>query len=107
LVLTLVNRAIIQDKPQESDFHRVEDRAGVFLQPQPLKKFFAEYERWMLERPPDGGASGLRWRELLKCEVEKLAGALGGGTPFAPYRWRMPDTGTEGKDPCNTSSVTI
>ena len=103
LVLTLVNRAIIQ----EGDFHRVEDRAGVFLQPQPLKKFFAEYERWMLERPPDGGASGLRWRELLKCEVEKLAGALGGGTPFAPYRWRMPDTGTEGKDPCNTSSVTI
>jgi CRISPR-associated endonuclease Cas2 len=80
LVLTLVNRAIIQ----EGDFHRVEDRAGVFLQPQPLKKFFAEYERWLLEkpleRPPDGGASGLRWRELLKCEVEKLAGALGGGT---------------------------
>ena len=106
-VLTLVNRDMIQER----DFHRVEERAGVLLQAQPLKKFLAEYERWMLEkpleRPPDGGAGGLRWRELLKCEVEKLAGALGGGTPFAPYRWRMPDTGTEGKDPCNTSSVTI
>jgi len=44
LVLTLVNRAMIQER----DFHRIEDRAGVFLQPQPLKKFFAEYEHWML-----------------------------------------------------------
>jgi len=102
-VLTLVNHAMLQER----DFYRMEDRAGVFLQPQPLKKFFAEYERWMLERPPDGGASGLRWRELLKCEVEKLAGALGGGTPFVPYRWGTPDNATEGNDPCNTSSVTI
>jgi CRISPR-associated protein Cas1 len=103
LVLTLVNRAMLQER----DFYRMEERAGVFLQPQPLKKFFAEYERWMLERPPDGGASGMRWRELLKCEVEKLAAALGGGAPFAPYRWVTPDKGTEGSGACNTSSVTI
>jgi CRISPR/Cas system-associated endonuclease Cas1 len=102
LVLTLVNRAMLQER----DFYRMEDRAGVFLQPQPLKRFFVEYEHWMLERPPEGGAGGLRWRELLKIEVEKLAGALGGGAPFVPYRWRMPDNG-EGSDPCNTSSVTI
>jgi hypothetical protein len=80
----------------------------VFLAPQPMKKFFAEYEHWMLERPEEGEP---RWRELLKTEVEKLAAALGGGTVFVPYRWRA--KGPAGKDeergnePCNTSSVTI
>ena len=104
LVLNLVNREMIQER----DFHTAGDRPGVFLAPQPMKKFFGEYERWMLERPQEGEP---RWRELLKTEVEKLAAALGGGTAFVPYRWR-PDQKAEkdegkGNEPCSTSSVTI
>jgi CRISPR-associated protein Cas1 len=104
LVLNLVNREMVQER----DFHTAGDRPGVFLAPQPMKKFFAEYEHWMLERPQEGEP---RWRELLKTEVEKLAAALGRGTAFVPYRWRAegPAEKDEGKGnvPCNTSSVTI
>lgn len=108
LVLNLVNREMIQER----DFHAAGDRPGVFLAPQPMKKFLAEYERWMLERPQDAGPDKARWRELLKTEVEKLAAALNGGTAFVPYRWRQPVNQAEkdegkGNDPCNTSSVTI
>jgi CRISPR-associated protein Cas1 len=100
LVLNLVNRAMIG----EDDFNPGGDRPGVFLKPQPMKKFFAEYERWMLERSAESGGSTARWRELLKAEVERLAAALGAGTPFNPYRWqRKPET----EEPCSTSSVTI
>jgi CRISPR-associated protein Cas1 len=100
LVLNLVNRAMIG----EEDFNPGGDRPGVFLKPQPMKKFFAEYERWMLERSAESGGSAARWRELLKTEVERLAAALGAGTPFNPYRWqRKPET----EEPCSTSSVTI
>jgi CRISPR-associated protein Cas1 len=100
LVLNLVNRAMIG----EDDFNPGGDRPGVFLKPQPMKKFFAEYERWMLERSAEGEGSSARWRELLKTEVEKLAAALGAGTPFEPYRW---STKPETEAPCSTSSVTI
>jgi CRISPR-associated protein Cas1 len=100
LVLNLVNRAMIG----EEDFNPGGDRPGVFLKPQPMKKFFAEYERWMLERSAESGESSARWRQLLKTEVEKLAAALGAGTPFDPYRWRPKE---ETEEPCSTSSVTI
>jgi CRISPR/Cas system-associated endonuclease Cas1 len=104
LVLNLVNREMIQER----DFHAAGDRPGVFLAPQPMKKFFAEYEHWMLERPQEGDP---RWRELLKTEVEKLAAALGGGTAFVPYRWRPGQKAEKGEgkgdQPCSTSSVTI
>jgi CRISPR-associated protein Cas1 len=100
LVLNLVNRAMIGAE----DFNPGGDRPGVFLKPQPMKKFFAEYERWMLERSAESGGSTARWRELLKAEVERLAAALGAGTPFNPYRWQ-PKQETE--EPCSTSSVTI
>jgi CRISPR-associated protein Cas1 len=104
LVLNLVNREMIQER----DFHTAGDRPGVFLAPQPMKKFFAEYEHWMLERPQEGDP---RWRELLKTEVEKLAAALGGGTAFVPYRWRPGQKAEKGEgkgdQPCSTSSVTI
>jgi len=100
LVLNLVNRAMIA----EEDFNPGGDRPGVFLKPQPMKKFFAEYEHWMLERSAESGGSTARWRELLKTEVERLAAALGAGTPFDPYRW---STKPETEEPCSTSSVTI
>ena len=76
----------------------------MFLKPQPMKKFFAEYEHWMLDRSAESGGSTARWRELLKTEVERLAAALGAGTPFDPYRW---STKPETEEPCSTSSVTI
>ena len=69
-----------------------------------MKKFFAEYERWMLDRSAETGGSAARLRELLKTEVEKLAAALAAGAPFDPYRWgAKPET----EEPCSTSSVTI
>jgi len=104
LVLTLVNRDMIGER----DFHKEGEGGGMFLAPQPLKKFFAEYERWMLDRTPDGAPAGPRWRELLKAEVEKLAAALGGQSPFAPFRWnRKPQGNVTQEGACSTSSVTI
>jgi CRISPR-associated protein Cas1 len=104
LVLTLVNRDMIGAR----DFHKEGEGGGMFLAPQPLKKFFAEYERWMLDRTPDGAPAGPRWRELLKAEVEKLAAALGGQSPFAPFRWnRKPQGNVTQEGACSTSSVTI
>jgi CRISPR-associated protein Cas1 len=104
LVLTLVNKGMIQGH----DFHPSGPGPGLFLAPQPMKKFFAEYEQWMLERPQEGGSQGACWRELFKTEVEKLAGALGGGPAFAPYRWLVKEEKDGTKEaPCSTSSVTI
>ena len=100
LVLTLVNRGVVGAE----DFRSPGDRAGVFLTPAAMKRFFAEYERWMLEREGGGGGAGERrsFRERLKEDVEGLAAALRTGQAFAPYRF----DGPEGAE-CNTSSVTI
>jgi len=105
LVLNLVNRSFLSER----DFHTAGDGPGLFLGPQPLKRFFGEYERWMLEHSREGEGEGPRWRELLKSEVEKLAAAMGGGAPFVAYRWRTgkPAGAAETEGPCNTSSVTI
>jgi len=105
LVLTLVNKDMIG----ADDFQPAGGPgAGVFLAPQPMKKFFAEYERWMIDHPQEGGSQGPSWRELLKTEVEKLAAALGGGPPFAPYRWLASQKKDQKEEtPCSTSSVTI
>ena len=94
-----MNRATIG----EDDFNPGGNRPGVFLKPRPMKKSFAEYERWMLERPAETGDSTARWRELRKTEVERLAAALAASTPFNPYRGSAkPET----EEPCSTSSVT-
>ena len=70
-----------------------------------MKKYFAEYERWMLNRPnsQDAGAAKPNFRDLLKSEVESLAAALREGHNFEPYRF---EHATEAQA-CNTSSVTI
>ena len=106
LVLLLVNRGMIK----EGDFHRSGEGGGLFLAPGPQRKFFAEYERWMLDKAPGGAPAGPRWRELLKAEVERLATAFGKGTPFEPFRWSG-KASTPSEPPlegtCNTSSVTI
>jgi len=108
LVLTLVNRGVLD----ANDFRSGGDRPGVFLAPAAMKRFFAEYEGWMLAReagakPPEGsGAPVPRFRERLKEEVEKLAAALRSGGEFEPYRFDAGPSGGEGAG-CNTLSVTI
>jgi CRISPR-associated protein Cas1 len=103
LVLTLVNRSVIG----EEDFSSGGERPGLFLKPTPLKRFFAEYEEWMLERPrrAEGSPPESSFRDRLKAEVERLAGALRGGPPFEPFRFDAPSRPQE--EPCSTSSVTI
>ena len=100
LVLTLVNRGVVGAE----DFRSAGEHAGTFLTPAALKRFFGEYERWMLDRGTgDGGAATRRnFRDQLKEDVEGLAAALRTGQAFAPYRF----DGPEGAE-CNTSSVTI
>lgn len=70
-----------------------------------MKKFFAEYERWMLNRPGARDALPNRpdFRGLLKAEVERLAAALRDGHSFEPYRFEHEAE----VQACNTSSVTI
>jgi hypothetical protein len=70
-----------------------------------MKKYFAEYEHWMLNRPASVGASIPRpsFRDLLKTEVESLVKALRDGNPFQPYRFEH----AMEAQACNTSSVTI
>jgi CRISPR-associated protein Cas1 len=59
-VLTLVNRGTITAE----DFRPAGDRPGVFLAPGPMKKYFAEYERWMLEPGhAKEGQAPVRFRE--------------------------------------------
>jgi len=102
LVLTLVNRGMLGS----DDFRSGGERPGVFLAPAAMKRFFGEYERWMLDRPGAGdGSTAARpsFRERLKNEVEKLAASLRGGPKFEPFRF----DGEEKEGACNTSSVTI
>jgi len=102
LVLTLVNRGIVTAE----DFRSAGDRPGVFLTPGTMKKYFAEYERWMLNRPvsPESNVSKPSFRDVLKAEVEHLAAALREDRPFAPYRFDHKEHQEAG---CNTLSVTI
>ena len=101
LVLTLVNRGAITAE----DFRPSGDGPGVYLTPGTMKKYFAEYERWMLSRPgsPDTSTARPNFRDLLKSEVEELAAALRGERVFDPYRFEHEMEAQA----CNTSSVTI
>ena len=98
LVLTPVNREILG----QDDFRSGGDRPGVFPAPAAMKRFFAEYERWMLDRPLAAGAAQPCFRDRLRYEVEALSAALRGGVLFVPFRFDR-----EQETPCNTSSVTI
>lgn len=46
-VLSLVNKGMVNAE----HFRPAGDRPGVFLSPGAMKKYFGEYERWMLDRP--------------------------------------------------------
>ena len=68
LVLTLVNRRMLE----EPDFQSGGPGHGMFPTPKAMKRYFAEYEQWMLRRP-EGGTS---FRECVRNEVEAFCGAL-------------------------------
>ena len=103
LVLTLVNKRMLE----ADDFQAVGDRPGLFLAPKAMKRYFAEYERWMLERGPkkEEGPPRPTFRDQLKGDVERLAKALRSGTAFQVYRFAAGEDAQEAS--CNTSSVTI
>jgi CRISPR-associated protein Cas1 len=82
LVLTLVNRAMVDT----SDFQSGGEGKGVFLVNRAMKRYLAEYERWMLDR----GAAGVSFRERLRAEVESFARYLRSGAGLEPYRFDEP-----------------
>ncbi len=97
LTLTLLNKDILN----ADDFSSGGPGHGVYLTPNAMKRYFAEYERWVLRKPP-GQTS---FRECLRAEVEKMCTALRGGAAFEGWRFRAEtEGGTE--EPCDTSSVT-
>src|SRR5260370_41732698 len=90
------------------DFNRAGEAGGLFLKPQAMKRFFGEYERWMLERPArEGTGASPGFRDHLKADVEALAGALRAGKEFEPVRWGERHEGErhEMEGPGNTSSA--
>ena len=89
LVLRLVNKRMLE----AVDFQSGGPGHGMFLTSKAMKRYFAEYEQWMLRRP-EGGTS---FRECVRNEVESFCAALRTGTAFEPWRFRdggKPDAGT-------------
>ena len=80
LVLMLVNKRMIE----AADFQSGGPGHGMFLTPKAMKRYFAEYEHWMLRRP-EGGTS---FRECVRNEVESFCAALRIGAAFVPWRFR-------------------
>jgi len=79
-VLRMVNTRVLD----AADFQPGGPGHGLFLAPKPMKRYFAEYERWMLTKPD--GQTG--FRECLRHDVEQLCAALRDGTSFQPWRFR-------------------
>jgi len=77
LVLATLNQGILGPE----DFHKAHDEPGVVLQPQALKLYFDQYEKWMLR------ATSARpcYRETLRAEVALLAKHFRDQTPWVPF----------------------
>ena len=108
LVLKLVNLRVLE----AVDFSGGGQGQGVFLAAKPMKRYFEEYERWMLAKGEGGAETGPGFREAIRSEVEKLCGALRRSEPFVPWRFRAEPDGADAakaageEGACNTSSVT-
>jgi CRISPR-associated protein Cas1 len=81
LVLAMVNRGDFE----AGDFQPGGDREGVFLTPKAMRRFFAEYERRLLEHG-EAPKPTRSFRDLLKREVEKFSAALREKQKWAPFR---------------------
>ncbi len=99
LVLTAVNKGMFE----EGDFQPGGDREGLFLAPKPMRRFFAEYERWMIALPAEGEKRTHSFRDLLKVEAERFAATLREKREWVPFRFDQP----EPEETCDTSSVTL
>jgi CRISPR-associated protein Cas1 len=78
-VLTMANKRVLDG----SDFESGGPGHGVFMKPAAMKRYFAEYERWMLAKAE--GRTG--FRECIRNDVEKLCAALRDKTGFEPWRY--------------------
>jgi CRISPR-associated protein Cas1 len=87
LVLTMCNR----NRFSEADFESVEGGA-LHLRPESSRRFFGEYERWMLHAPLGGTDTG--FRPALRKTAEDYAAAVRDAHAFAPFLYD-----TVGKDP--------
>ncbi len=84
-VLTMVNTRVLD----AGDFQPGGPGHGLFLAPKPMKRYFAEYERWMLKKPEGVANQGeSSFRECVRYEVEKLCAALRDEGEFHPWRFR-------------------
>ena len=63
---------------EANDFQSGGPGHGVFLQPNAMKRFFAEYERWMLNKT----SQETSFRELLRTEVKNSAPLSAKPPPF-------------------------
>lgn len=97
-VLAMANTRRIEAE----DFQAGGPGRGLYLGAKPMKRFFTEYERWMLTKPVTGiageakegedegakaGGTATSFRECLRHEVEKLCGALRDGGVYEPWRF--------------------
>jgi CRISPR-associated protein Cas1 len=81
LALTLVNRRVLT----RDDFMPPDDTEGVRLTRPGLRKFLAQWEKW-LDRPGRHPATGepLTWRGAVRRQTEQMARALRDNTPYKP-----------------------
>lgn len=84
-VWTLVNRGYFK----ADDFEQREAGSGVYLRPDPQRKYFEAYEKWMLT--PVGSRAGERtwtFRSLLRDEAEAFVRYLRDGGAWSPFSYR-------------------
>jgi CRISPR-associated protein Cas1 len=74
--LTLANRNMLR----ADDFETRE--GGVYLKRDGLKRYFAEYEKWMTVRD----RSGRSFRDVFKAQASAMARAITEGATYQPYR---------------------
>ena len=86
-VLRMVNTRVLD----AADFEGGGPGHGAFLKPAGMKRYFAEFERWMLAKAE--GRTG--FRECLRNDVEKVCAALREKGGFEPWRWVAEDGGAE------------
>ena len=80
--LSLVNRKVFT----AGQFRRDESGEGLHLEADAVRRYFAEYERWVLFRAAGtSGQAACCFRDLLRQEAEKMVAALRNRGVFEPY----------------------
>ena len=79
-VLAQVNRSVFQ----EGDFEPGEENTGMLLKATSMRRFFEDFEKWMLE-------GRVSFRQRLREEVERFAGWLRDGGEWRPFAFDEPE----------------